>query len=335
LAQGGVAAHVFESPGTYTVTLTVTDGVNSQTTTSTITVQDPNTVFSGTNTICVSSTALPVAGAGGCPAGAAVVQSNRFGTIVNNYAQNGNRRVLLKRGDVFGGPADAVMVNRTPGPGIIGAYGTGAKPVIRLTDATNFAVVLALSSGAPTYVVDDWRVMDLDIDGQSQPNLGLINANGNYTVNRFLMLRIDAHDLGSGIVLDAGATVPEQIFFVDSTIKRIKTVPGVSSRIGSYWTVRRSGVLGNVFDDTRQGGEHLVRIAFADHAVYSHNVLRNTGVQKEMFTPARAGFTTKFAAQLSCLRHRRCGSDEVRRRLTQSDLHERLRRHDCGYRGVV
>jgi hypothetical protein len=48
--------------------------------------------------------------------------------------------------------------------------------------------------------------MDLDVDGQSQTNLAFISANGNYTLSRLLMLRIDAHDLGGGISADSGTT---------------------------------------------------------------------------------------------------------------------------------
>ena len=72
-ATGPMAAHVFEAPGTYTVNLTVLDGAAAATRSVQITVTDPNTVFAG-NTLCVGNS-QPVAGSGGCPAGAAVLQS--------------------------------------------------------------------------------------------------------------------------------------------------------------------------------------------------------------------------------------------------------------------
>ncbi|MEQ1836797.1 MAG: PKD domain-containing protein, partial [Candidatus Nitrotoga sp.] len=97
-ATGPVAAHVFEIPGTYTVTVTAYDGINTATTNKTITVQDPNTVFVGTNTICVAQLTTPVAGVNGCPSGALTVMQSSFPAAVNTYALTG-KRVLFKRGD--------------------------------------------------------------------------------------------------------------------------------------------------------------------------------------------------------------------------------------------
>src|SRR3972149_6052856 len=54
-AKGGVAGHVFETPGTYTVTLTVRNALGeTDTQRVSITVQDPEVVFAGANTVCFS-----------------------------------------------------------------------------------------------------------------------------------------------------------------------------------------------------------------------------------------------------------------------------------------
>lgn len=80
-SSGPVAAHVFETPGIYTVTTTVTDdGIHFYKLKNpiSITVTDPNKVFSGTSTICIAAKKEPVAGADGCPTGAAVHQLDSF-----------------------------------------------------------------------------------------------------------------------------------------------------------------------------------------------------------------------------------------------------------------
>ena len=97
-ATGPVAAHVFESPGTYTVSLTALDGAAPATKSVQITVADPDTVFAA-NTLCVGNS-QPVAGSGGCPAGAAVLASCDFDAAINNNIAS-RKRILFRRGDTF------------------------------------------------------------------------------------------------------------------------------------------------------------------------------------------------------------------------------------------
>src|SRR3990170_7114440 len=112
-ATGPVAAHVFETPGTYTVSLTAFDGTNTATTNKTITVQNPDTVFAGTNTVCVGATALPTAGVNGCPAGAIATSTNNFTAAINTY-QATNKRILFQRGDTFIASATAPITKIGP-----------------------------------------------------------------------------------------------------------------------------------------------------------------------------------------------------------------------------
>lgn len=84
--------HVFETPGTYTVTMTVRAGEGlADTTTVEITVTNPDTVYSGTNTICVSA----VADYTDAPAGATTQ------TTVPAAADLPNKRILFRRGESF------------------------------------------------------------------------------------------------------------------------------------------------------------------------------------------------------------------------------------------
>src|SRR5262245_26896303 len=168
-ATGPLAAHVFESAGTYNVCVTVTDGVSTADRAMTVAVSAPDsaTEFSGRNTLCVDSRAAPVAGADGCPSGAAVLQSADFDAAINTTAGRGatHKRILFRRGSTFSSSTAALI--DANGPGLIGAYGaSGAKPLV-----TGRSAKMAFGSTANLGFAD-WRVMDLDFDGQDQSSAG-------------------------------------------------------------------------------------------------------------------------------------------------------------------
>ena len=289
-ATGPVAAHVFETPGTYTVTLTAFDGTNSATTTTTITVQDPNTVFAGTNTICIGSNTTPVAGANGCPTGATVVVESNFATIVNTYALT-NRRVLLKRGDTFTAPTTGA-ITRT-GPGILGAYGSGAAPKVQ---TTNYDMTILRLSSQSTPDISDWRVMDLEIDGSLVPDAGasyctispppadpsqcnnVVGVGG--AMKQTTFLRFSIHDTRNGFqfgdtTLDwwnnngnPGHVAYDQVAIVDSSV--LHSIGG--GGVGVAFSGNRISMLGNIVDDTMRI-EHVVRIFYLNKGVISNNTL--------------------------------------------------------------
>ncbi|MCP4683114.1 MAG: PKD domain-containing protein, partial [Desulfobacterales bacterium] len=94
-ASGPITAHIFEIPGTYVVSLAVADS-NGRVSTEQIeiTVQDPDEIYSGDNTICFSDTTNN--DFQGCPSGAVQIATDDISTIKSAIASG--KRILLGRG---------------------------------------------------------------------------------------------------------------------------------------------------------------------------------------------------------------------------------------------
>ena len=140
---GPLAAHVFDQPGTYLVQVRATDLVGDYSERSIVVqVLDPNAVYAGTGTICVSA----AANFSGCPSGASQV------TALPSSATFNGRRVLLRNGETFG----SINIVHGSQNVQVGAFGTGAKPRV---SGILVGTVRPTSSAFPR----DISIMDLNI----------------------------------------------------------------------------------------------------------------------------------------------------------------------------
>ena len=264
-AKGPVAAHVFETPGTYTVALTAKYGSVTRTKTLSIVVGDPATTYAGTNTVCVAAASTPVAGSDGCPAGAAVANQSVFNTALSTYLATG-KRVLLKHDDTW---SESGAVNITlAGPWTLGMYGTGAKPRINYASGTSS---LALgTSGAGTK--SDMRIMDLQIDGNGAAGTASVYAvDARGPVSDLLVLRVDTANIGGGFgvqgsTLATGDAIHDKVFVVDSTFKTSTASSGIN---GAFWSASRAAWLG-LYIDNAYGAEFNFRSMYWNKMVVSN-----------------------------------------------------------------
>jgi hypothetical protein len=280
-ASGPEAAHVYEVPGTYTVGLTATDGTNSVSNScAQIVVQDPDVVFAGTSTYCFSTSGDFT----GCPAGANQITTSSFNTAINSY-KGSNRRLLFHRGETFTGSSSG-NINMN-GPGIIGAYGTGAKPVINGPGSEPVITLGNYGSG----LYSDWRIMDLSLNGQNNQageNVG-INAVGQF--NQVNILRVDVAGTSTGFAashwtLTSGQQSFDQWSIQDSTASGVPNC-NWSGHYVCNWRIyvvgTRWSMQGNVLDNLGNpanlyaGGSHVIRTEMLQNSVISNNTLKGAG----------------------------------------------------------
>jgi hypothetical protein len=261
-AKGPIASHVFEKPGRYAITVSAQDASGRVASRQvTVEVDDPERVFAGDKTTCLSDTSDFT----GCPGGAERVQGTTLGVVADRV--RAGARLLLRRGGRFTGS----LALNTPGPGLVGAFGPASarRPLID----TPKGAVFAVSGEDPKF--SDWRVVDLEITGTGTTKA--IEVSG--TARDLLVLRVNAHGLLGCVVAGdsiidfwrskgrANQDVADVLVVEDSTFTH-----SVSGGNLVYTAAHRLVYQGNVFSDSLQG-EHLVRTPWVDRGVFSNNDL--------------------------------------------------------------
>lgn len=127
IAYGPRVVLTFQEPDTYTIDLWATDGTNTARASTTVVVQNPDDVYSGTRTICVS-TAVGETWAGEVPGCQRATSLSEAQTIID--AASVPHRLLLKRGQTYTSAPNGEIRMNGNGLGYVGAWGSGAKPVL-------------------------------------------------------------------------------------------------------------------------------------------------------------------------------------------------------------
>lgn len=272
MCSGELCGHIYETPGTYIAASICYDGTNwSNTVTNTITVYDPEDATHGwgaaNKTACIANGATPVAGVGGCPAvttcGTANICQNQsdYKTAITNAIAAGATRILFRRGDTFTSSSTTNFTMTTTGPGMIGAYGTGAKPIVLTptVSATSYANVIGHS---------DWRVVDISYDGTGSATSSKGMSSGSNTVIKTTILRVDFRQYNYGL----SGTGSDGTIVSDSTV-----TSGVSSGGSAYgWYCQtnciRSSLLGSSID-LNASSSHDVRLQGVTKMQIANNTL--------------------------------------------------------------
>jgi uncharacterized repeat protein (TIGR02543 family) len=268
-AMGPVAAHVFENAGTYPITVSAFNGTSTVTYNCNITVLPADVEFAGNKTICVSA----VGNFAGCPTGALRVTSNNPSSAVANNIGAGNKRILFARGETFS-VASTIQINRN-GPGLIGAFGSGAKP--NFVNSGEIGTIALSSMTTPN--IADWRIVDLKIDGNGFGG-NSVAVYGAGSIKNSLVSRLDIQNFNSGIKfsgsnLDAinnnGFTSPmwDGVFLTDNTVYNLVGT-GANGGNGFYVGAWRLAVMGNSIDNNLNG-EHGMRSPHSRYSVWQHN----------------------------------------------------------------
>jgi hypothetical protein len=269
---GWIGAHVFETPGSYRVSLRVT--ADDGTTTDhhqDIVVDDPETVYAS-RTFHVAANGLD-----SNPGTAAQPYQTLSRGLAAAFSNNVPTRVLFRRGDSFSTSATHSPGNGTA-PVMLGAYGSGAKPVLRM-GGTNGG--MSLSNWT------DVRLVDLHLLATATNMLSY--ARGVTLGHRTTLLRCTVESFGYG--LDAS-------YVNDATVCDCEVLDGVEYGLWAYSADLQLGnrlaVLGTRFDEA---GYHLTRV-YINRSIFQSNLYQRGGFTAMAWVGRNAGSPP---TQLNCI----------------------------------
>jgi hypothetical protein len=290
-ARGPLAGHVYENPGTYEVMLHVRDALGREvSTTIEITVTDPDVVFSGTGTVCFSSSGDFT----GAPAGSVHVTTSDISDMYDYIP--GAKRMLLRRGDTFTSPTGSFVLDK-PGPGIIGAFGTGDRPLVT---PTIVGMYCRTDEGAI-----QWRVMDIEFDGgdvDSTRGIQMFGSTaGDFQNAEFLMLRVKIAHVGVCFTLSG-----DIVGMVDCELRENT---GGSGQNIIYGFGSRLFLAGTTLWDSTDG-EHVLRLARITDSVVSNSLLGMAPSPRHLVKiHAETGFDTERLVFSDCRLYGEGGTD--------------------------
>jgi hypothetical protein len=258
-AEGPLAAHVYERPGRYRVTLRVVDPASGASAEDAVVleVDDPDRVFAGERSVCLANGDR----FDGCPAGARRVAGSRLWSEVGLALAPG-QRTLLRRGDRWRG--DAPVLVSGAGPGHLGAFGEGPPPAIDL------------SSGAVVFDgASDWRLQGLRVVGGAGHARAFAQSSSiRQPLSRLLWLDVDVVGGAYQYAFEFGLEVLDYMNAQEGGANRIHdelfVVDGEYATRDNVWygAGERLALLGNRWGP---GGAHGTRITWADRALVQHN----------------------------------------------------------------
>lgn len=249
-ATGYLAAHVFETPGTYDVTVAVIDrlGRAGTPTKMTITVEDPELVYAGTGTRCVSQSGEFT----DCPTGAETVSSSDLSAQVAWVNGAPHRRLLFRRGESW---SNAIAHFSGTGPNTVGAFGAGTYPVFVGAPEEELTCSIYVSG-------KDWRLMDFELDASHLPSHPNPGSNGmGFAGAEILGARLYIHHAGS-TGFGAGG---DYNYFYESRVED-------NEYFSSYVDGVGMALLGSRIDQLRIATSFL-RPAESSDVVVSHNLI--------------------------------------------------------------
>ena len=274
-AFGPITGHVFETPGTYTVNLIVMDGVNMVSKNVTITVQDPNVVYAGANTICISSSGNFT----GAPAGSVqytAPSSDMLGPF-NTYKAS-NKRLLFCKSDTWTCTNLLVFTNLSSmtvgGFGSGGASATfGSGTMVSVTPSAINDALFSCNAGN-----SDIRICNFKIAANS--NTSAVSLNN--SISQAMLYKVEIRGGSQGFNAYPGDSGTNNVFdqscyyecLVDNLYGTpfIDSIPSLHGGIGAFVGLVRGGVMGCYFDSCNHG-EQTLRIPFIDRGHINNNYI--------------------------------------------------------------